>query len=414
MAHENFDLPDDALVQILLLLPTSSRRRCRLVCKRWRDLIDERTPERQSRTKILTFFAERGESRALVFDDEGGGRRHAWTYPCSTATATIDIVGTCNGLLCLHETLPPSEIDDGSSSVISVTNPITGETQVLPPAPAPAQRESGQFGGFGKYSFGYHPYSPTQRESGKFGKYSFGYHPITGEYKVVHIPFHRDQEVDAVWVFTLGRDTTSWREVPVTAPRGSYSKSKYCGEVVSVDGVMYWLNAASNRIMELDLGDERATWLDVPPSVWAGGLTPEEGGGGWRLTSVHARLGIAATTTSWGGVLVWVLDGRPRWAQGRTLPKPHGHHGSSSWITAAPHFTYGEYAMSSSGCGSRTRLYRHKVGSLIGRDGEDGWLLRLPADGVAELVTDKDDGTPYYSEMKTFAYVETLEPLPGY
>ncbi|CAL5013164.1 unnamed protein product [Urochloa decumbens] len=300
MADECFDLPDDVLVQVMLLLPTSSRRRFRLVCKRWRDLIDERTPEGRSRTKILVFFAERGESRALVFDDEHGGRRRAWT-----------------------------------SSVISVTNPITGETQVLPPVPT--QRESEQF----EESRRLESESET---NGKFGKYSFGYHPITGEYKFVHIPYQRHQEVDAVWVFTLGADTTAWREVPVTAPGASYSKNH--GEVVSVDGVMYWLNTASNRIMELDLGDEHATWLDVPPSVWAAGLTPEEEGGVWRLTSVHARLGIAATT-SWGGVDVWVLDGRPRWARGRTLPEPPGHHGSSSWITA-PRLTFGEYAMTMS------------------------------------------------------------------
>ncbi|CAO2184060.1 unnamed protein product [Urochloa humidicola] len=181
----------------------------------------------------------------------------------------------------------------------------------------------------------------------------------------MHIPWRRGQEVDAVWVFTLGRDTTSWREVAVTAPGASYSKN--CGEVVSVDGVMYWLNAASNRIMELDLGDERATWLDVPPCVRAG-PTPEEGG--WRLTSIHARLGIAVTA-SWDGVEVWVLDGLPR-----------------------------------------TRLYKHKVGSLIGRDGDDGRLLPLP-EGVAELVMDEDDGMSYYRKMKTFAYVETLEPLPA-
>ncbi|CAO2207115.1 unnamed protein product [Urochloa humidicola] len=386
---ECFDLrlPDDALVQVLLLLPTSSRRRFRLVCKRWRDLIDERTPERRSRTKILAFFAERGCSRALVFDDDkDGGRRRAWTYPCSTTTATIDIVGTCNGLLCLHETsAPPSGIDNAGSplSVISVTNPITGETRILPPVPA--------------------------EQFGAFGKYSFGYHPISGEYKVVHIPFrrrHKIQEVDAVWVFTLGRDdTTSWREVPVTAPGASYS-SNYCDEVVSVDGVMYWLNAASSRIMELDLGDERATWLDVPPPVRAGGLKkPEESR--WRLTSVHGRLGIAVTTP-WEGFEVWVQDGRPRWVRGLTLPGPRGRRGF--WITA-PHLTYGEYAMSTSSGWGRPRLYRHKVGSLIGRDGDGGRLLLLPEGAAAELVM--DDETPYYEEMKTFAYVETLEPLPA-
>ncbi|CAO2207117.1 unnamed protein product [Urochloa humidicola] len=43
------DLPDDALVQVLLHLRTSSRRRFSLVCKHWCGLIDERTPEWRAR-----------------------------------------------------------------------------------------------------------------------------------------------------------------------------------------------------------------------------------------------------------------------------------------------------------------------------------------------------------------------------
>ncbi|CAL5005585.1 unnamed protein product [Urochloa decumbens] len=372
MADECFDLTDDALVQVLLLLPTSSRRRFRLVCKRWRDLIDERTPERQARTKILAYFAERMAGRAFVFDDRDGSRRRAWRFP-SYDERRYDMIGTCNGLLCLHgRSASSSAINAGRSSVIVVTNPITGEAQLLPPVPA------------------------AERQWEKFGRYSFGYHPTTGEYKVVYIPCQRRQAVDVVWVFTLGGGT-GWRAVPVLVPGASYC---HCGEVVSVDGATYWLNAASDRVMALDLRDERVMWLDLPPPSVRAGLTPEEGG--WRLTSVHARLGVAATTSS-TGVEVWVLEGRPRrWARGRTLLEPRGHQGC--WITA-PHLTYGEYAISRSW--GRTRLYRHKVGSLIG---DDGRLLELP-EGAAELVM--DDGTPYYGNLKTFAYVETLEPLPA-
>ena len=76
MAGEGFDVPTDAFVEILLRLPTSARRRFRLVCKRWRDVIDERTPERQVRTKTLAFIGQRRSSRALVFDNKDGRRRH--------------------------------------------------------------------------------------------------------------------------------------------------------------------------------------------------------------------------------------------------------------------------------------------------------------------------------------------------
>lgn len=77
---DSFTLPTDAFVDILLRLPTSARRRLRLVCKRWRDVINERTPERQLRAKILAFTSQDRVSRAFVFDDKTGHRRHAWTY----------------------------------------------------------------------------------------------------------------------------------------------------------------------------------------------------------------------------------------------------------------------------------------------------------------------------------------------
>ncbi|KAJ1288476.1 hypothetical protein BS78_02G092300 [Paspalum vaginatum] len=99
----SFGLPTDAFVEVLQRLPTSSRRRrFRLVCKHWRDVIDERTSERQVRTKILVFTVGRGDSCAYVFDDEAERPRHEWTYPRS-GKRVVHIVGTCNGLLCLRE-----------------------------------------------------------------------------------------------------------------------------------------------------------------------------------------------------------------------------------------------------------------------------------------------------------------------
>jgi hypothetical protein len=50
---DGFILPTDAFVEVLLRFPTSSRCRVRLVCKRQRDVINERTPERHpTHTKI--------------------------------------------------------------------------------------------------------------------------------------------------------------------------------------------------------------------------------------------------------------------------------------------------------------------------------------------------------------------------
>lgn len=65
MANDSFNVPTDAFVEVLLHLPMSARRRFHLVCKRWRDVIDEHTLKRQVRTKILTFTTQEPISRAL-------------------------------------------------------------------------------------------------------------------------------------------------------------------------------------------------------------------------------------------------------------------------------------------------------------------------------------------------------------
>ena len=64
------DLPTDVLVEILLRLPPSTRRRVRLVCRLWRDVIDEHTTEMQSRATTLLWNTS--EAVAYVVDVDGG------------------------------------------------------------------------------------------------------------------------------------------------------------------------------------------------------------------------------------------------------------------------------------------------------------------------------------------------------
>ncbi|RCV31639.1 hypothetical protein SETIT_6G194000v2 [Setaria italica] len=250
------------------------------------------------------------------------------------------------------------------------------------------------------------------------GKYSFGYHPTTGKYKVVHIPCRRRQEVDAVQVFTLGGgDTTSWREVPVTAP-GDASCNRL-SEAISVDGRTYWLDASASRVMALDLADERVTSFAAPPRAKCPGLIPAAEAG-WELTSVHGRLGAVVATAVMARVEVWVLDGGgawPRWSRRYDIvearPTTSGY-----WI-AAPQLTHGEYILRASqdstrddliwGCSwARRRLYRHKVGDLTGGDGQDDGQSRAVKGRELVMSLEESNG-----DLTTFAYVETLEPLPS-
>ncbi|CAL5005563.1 unnamed protein product [Urochloa decumbens] len=397
---DGFFLPTDAFVEVLLRLPTSSRRRFRFVCKHWRDLIDERTPERQVRTKILAFFSEAGASHAVVLPDhplpDDGGRQE-WTFPSSTSNSNtytfgyirrirdagvVHLVGTCNGLLCLRDDVP-NPGGGGTLSTISVVNP-----------------------------------------SRKVVKYGFGYHPTTGKYKVVVVSclpastcFTKRLEIDMVMVLTLGRPEpdSGWREVPgLAGPDSGYHDS---GDViVTVDGTAYWLTGRANRVAVLDLGsdDERVASFEAPPCLQVLQV-PEKAT--CQLTSVHGRLGVLVTRQQPAAARtdVWVLEGgggggrrQPRWSRRWSgLLDPGGDDGLGRWITA-PHFTNGEYVLSKREdtriC--ETWLYRRKVGDLANGSGKNAELW--PLEGAEEIFHREF----FYGGVATFPYVETLEPLP--
>nr|AGW47695.1 putative F-box protein [Hordeum vulgare subsp. vulgare] len=62
-----FSTSTDVLAAVLRRLPTSDRRRARLVCRLWRDAVDERTTEMHSRAKALLWNTR--TAVAYVVDD---------------------------------------------------------------------------------------------------------------------------------------------------------------------------------------------------------------------------------------------------------------------------------------------------------------------------------------------------------
>ncbi|CAL4999505.1 unnamed protein product [Urochloa decumbens] len=409
---DGFILPTDAFVEVLLRLPTSSRRRFRLVCKRWRGIIDERTPERRSRAKILAFFSEAGASRAVVHadDQQDGGDEQEWRFrsscfDCRTYEygSVVRLAGTCNGLLCLRDYLPLPCHRIGPT--IAVVNPVTGEESAA--IPCPPESLSWDYNG------GYR----------RVVELSFGYHPTTGKYKVVRVSCTSESpnkrlEIDSVQVLTL-EGKPEWRTVPVLAMDTSYHDT---GGVVTVDGSTYWLNARADRVAALDLGDddERVASFAAPPCLQVLQVPKVAT---CQLTTVHGRLGVLVTRrqpamTEAAKVDVWVLEdggggGRrrppPRWSRRWSILQPIASW-QGRWVMS-PHFTHGEYVLSKRESHSWRDcdrwLYRRKVGDLASGSGKDAELWPLEGAKAIIMRTGDEDGA-----VVTFPYVETTEPLP--
>ncbi|TVU05404.1 hypothetical protein EJB05_48565, partial [Eragrostis curvula] len=241
----------DALVEILLRIPPSARRRLRLVCRHWRDVADERLPARRRvQSKVLAYVTDHyypcPNPLAYVFDDLTEGRSRELDLRGSDEGSGVYMVGTCNGLICLH---------GYSDRKITLFNPITGEKLVVEPPPPVVQH---QF------------------------RCSFTYHPATGLYKIVLVAY---EQFDAVEVFTLGG--ASWRKVPSPGSGGCITFG-----LVSIDGVMYWVTKDDvMSVMSLDLKDERVafvTTLPVPVLFLEGNGSIDT----WDLTDVGGRLGF--------------------------------------------------------------------------------------------------------------------------
>ncbi|KAF7073714.1 hypothetical protein CFC21_078661 [Triticum aestivum] len=361
-------LPTDLLVEILLRLPPSARRRARLVCKLWHDLVAEHTTEMQSRAKVLLWHA--GSAAAYVVDDlsssSTGSYTELWRIARVPGERTyyypdeVQLVGTCNGLLCICDNR-----GERTGGTVTLVNPATGEKLSIPPLPGAAQ-----------FALNYHCQKWDRA-------YSFAYHPTSGQYKVVHVPcsFDRVCDYDAAHVLTLGE--AAWREVPD-------SNGKRCNlhaGIVSVDGVTYWVtDGGTARIVSLDLDDEH-----VASSTMALPSLPDKPDD-YNLTEVDGRLGVVLRSPS-GTREAWVRDKgkwicryvlRCKWQQ---IPRPY--------------FAHGEYFLKFEG---RLLLYVYsrKSGVVKVSRKDEGRL-------VAKM---KDDS--YGSNYQTFAYVKTSEPLGVY
>ncbi|KAM0929860.1 hypothetical protein ACQ4PT_001319 [Festuca glaucescens] len=237
----DFSTSTDVLVETLQRLPPSARRRARLVCKLWRESVDERTTEMQSRAQPLLWNTR--TAVAYIDDLSTGSCTDVWRSSrlCANSyeDAEVQLVGTCNGLLCLCHN------GERSGGAVTLVNPVTGESLLVPPLPCT------------EYVF-------RCRRRRRWDKaYSFRYHPTTGRYKVVHVPcsfggWSSDSDgvcdFAALQVLTLGQEAP-WREVPIPGD----TRCNLEAGIVNVDGTTYWVTvgSAAARVVSFSLDNER-------------------------------------------------------------------------------------------------------------------------------------------------------------
>ncbi|KAK6918768.1 F-box associated domain, type 3 [Dillenia turbinata] len=220
----------------------------RFVCRAWRALAnDPFLPEMHfSRTAkknpCLMLYADIPLRSQLSFinissNDTKGELANQIHVPFGDKMPEFDIIGSCNGLLCLHNSL--------FKDPIFVYNPFTQTCIELPKSV--------------QYSI----------QEVVFG---FGYHPKACEYKIVKIAYYRTSpngqlliRRSDVQVFTLGSD--SWRSIG----KMPYILDGCRPSEALVNGRLHWVTGRRNshQIVSFDLADEQFRQVQGPAgSVW--------------------------------------------------------------------------------------------------------------------------------------------------
>ena len=118
-----FDVPTDVLTDIMARLPTNARRRIRLVCRLWRDTINERSAVDMRRRDRILVVESTGLLDGVHFLSLEGSRAELWRELDDTTAwryRRVNVVATCNGLVCLCDDREPG-------GAVTLANPSTGE-----------------------------------------------------------------------------------------------------------------------------------------------------------------------------------------------------------------------------------------------------------------------------------------------
>ncbi|KAL5581728.1 hypothetical protein UlMin_014170 [Ulmus minor] len=278
------NLPREIVFDILSKLPISSLVQFKYVCRSWRflaqdpHLVEFYNTRSVENNPCLIFHCDFPIRNQLYFVDFDANNNEKEVVkkiqtPFCASMPEFDVVGSCNGLLCLSDSL--------YNDALYVYNPFNRDYRELP--------KTVQY--------------PNQETV-----FGFGFHPGTKEYKVVKIIYYRkgnrgyknrfrfSSPLSEVLVFTLGSST--WRSLG----RVAYYLHQWPAQVL-VHGRLHWVtwprrHRTGRNLISFDLADEQ--FREVPkPDV------------GLRRCDYH--IGVisgclcAAFYFSYGKLEIWVM-----------------------------------------------------------------------------------------------------------
>ncbi|KAK8517843.1 hypothetical protein V6N13_127995 [Hibiscus sabdariffa] len=281
-------LPNEIIVHILSRLPITSFVQFKFVCKRWRALAQDPvlaadmhlSSKADGNDPCLILHCDFPIRNQLYFldlsaDNQDKDKVKRLYVPFQATMPEFDVVGSCNGLLCLSDSL--------YNDALYVHNPFTMDYIELP--------ESRRY--------------PDQELV-----FGFGFHPETKEYKVVKIVYYRNisnysyrrarrtvYPQSDVQIFTLG--TSSWRSLG----KVSYQFVRRPSEAL-VNGRLHWVSRPrryhpARRIISFDLADEQFREVPKPD---CGGLTRCN----FHLSVLQGCLAVAVYG-NYGKLEIWVM-----------------------------------------------------------------------------------------------------------
>ncbi|KAK1353729.1 putative F-box and associated interaction domains-containing protein [Heracleum sosnowskyi] len=288
-------LPTEIALDIFSRLTISSLVQSRFVCRSWQILSRDRNLaslhllEAARHDPLLIFHSDFPIRNQLCFaefsdtDDDAKGIVKKFNIPFSASMPEFTVVGSCNGLLCLCDSL--------YKDAVYIYNPFTNDYKELP---------------------------KTRQYDEELVVCGFGYHPETKQYKVVKIVYYwivsigdypvrriRTPSCSRSEVLVLSLGVNTWKnvgQVPYNLVRRAHGALFTCGRI-------HWLtrgvynNVRGLIIVSFDLADEK--FHEVPRPDFS---SPRDGRN-YQLTSLKGCLSAVAYkyTTLYRDVEIWVM-----------------------------------------------------------------------------------------------------------